>query len=82
MFWEILYYCRFHIILMIACWLFAIATFAQIFLTGKWRILDKRAGDGLYKEYPGLMLATACIMVLSLNVVPIVIVRSVILYFS
>ena len=57
------------LLLLIACWLFAIATFLRIFLTGQSHVLDKKMGDFL-KEFPGLALAVGSIMTLTTLLIP------------
>jgi hypothetical protein len=52
------------LILMACCWLFAIGTFANIFRTGRTDILNKR-GKEFFDHFPGLLIATATIMVCS-----------------
>ena len=73
MLWTILYECRIHIALIFACWLFAMATFLYIFFSGQSHVLDKIMGDFL-KDFPGLALAVASIMVLTIFLIPKVVV--------
>ena len=69
MLWTIIYECRIYIILIIACWLFGIATFLRIFLTGQSHLLNKKSEE-FFKEFPGLALATASIMALTTLLIP------------
>jgi hypothetical protein len=74
--WEVASECRVYLILMLACWLFAIATFANIFLTGRTHLLDEK-GANFFKHFPGLLIAIAMIMTLAPYVVAEVVVKSV-----
>jgi hypothetical protein len=62
--WTIMYECRIYIVLIFACWLFAIATFCRIFLSGQSAVLDKKLED-FAKEFPGLTFAVGAIMSLT-----------------
>jgi hypothetical protein len=52
------------LILIGACWLFALGTFANIFLTDQTHLLDKR-GKEFFKHFPGLLIATGSILALT-----------------
>ena len=60
-------------VLIFACWLFAMATFLHIFLSGQSHLLDKKMEDFL-KDFPGLALAVGSIMVLTTFLMPKVVV--------
>ena len=70
--WEVVYQIGYYLILLGACWLFGVATFANIFLTGRTHLLDKR-GKGFFKHFPGLLIAAGSMMVLTSYVVAAVI---------
>ena len=52
-----------------ACWLFGIATFLRIFLTGQSHLLNKKS-DEFFREFPGLALAMSSIMALTTLLIP------------
>ena len=78
---EFVYDSRINLTLMFGCWLFAAATFANIFLSGQTHLLDK-TGAEFFKHFPGLGNATAMIMVLSTNVAAALVAKSLIYVWS
>jgi hypothetical protein len=68
-------------ILIICCWLFAIGTFANIFCSGRTHLLNKR-GREFFEHFPGLLIATATIMVCSTYVASAAVAQSVLYILS
>jgi len=58
----------YHLVVMAAFWLFAIATFGNIFRTGRTHLLDNRSED-FFKHFPGLLVAIGLLMVLTTHVI-------------
>jgi len=61
---------------MLACWLFAIATFVNIFITGRAHLLDEKGID-FFRHFPGLVLAVAMIMSIAPYLVADLVVKSI-----
>jgi hypothetical protein len=70
----VLYECRLFIILTLACWLYGVATFLGIILTGKSHLLGKKLEEFL-TDFPDLAAATASIMALTTLLIPQICVR-------
>jgi hypothetical protein len=71
---TVLYECRLFIILALACWLYGVATFLRLILTGKSHLLDKKLEEFL-TDFPDLAVATGSIMAITTLLIPQICVR-------
>jgi hypothetical protein len=67
----------YYLLMIAACWLFAVAVFANIFWTGRIDLLNKR-GEDFFNHFPGLLMAISLAMVLTTYVVAAAVARPIV----